>query len=224
MARSNPAKGSIAWNPGQTTITYTHNPRSRGSDSFIPTKLNFTRDVAAYRNLREGPIQSTGNKLDIAIKGEGYLVVETPNGDRYTRAGRMQANPDGQLVTQHGHPVLSDAGAPFFFGPEDEVIDIGKDGTVSTNNGVLGKLRLVRFDNEQNLTPEAGGLLSTDQLPQDVEDPHVVQGAIEGSNVEPILELTRMIDVHRAYDSVRRFIDGEDQRQRKLLEATRQTA
>ena len=222
MVANNLANMNTTAYKGDKLMFVQHLIKSRGSESFIPDKLAFTRDVAEYRNFADGPIRSTGNSLDVAIKGEGYLVVETDNGDRYTRAGQLQLSPDGQLVTDDGHPVLSDAGAPFFFGPTDTDIEIARDGTLSTNNGVLGKIRLVRFDKAQELTPEGGQLWNTDQTPINVENPEIIQGSLEDSNVQPILELTRMIDVHRAYDQVRTFIDQEDQRQRKLLEATKE--
>ena len=128
-----------------------HLVKSRGGHSFIPTKLAFVRDVAQVRDVAPGPINPTGNPLDVALQKEGYFVVDTPDGERYTRNGRFQLDEQGQLVTQHGFPVQSAAGAPFFFGPEDLKIEIAGDGTVSTNNGDLGKLRVVRFADEQRL-------------------------------------------------------------------------
>jgi flagellar basal-body rod protein FlgF len=126
------------------------------------------------------------------------------------------------MVTQHGHPVLSSAGAPFFFGPEDEEIQVARDGTISTNNGELGKIQVVSFESGQNLQKGAGGLLNTEQPPTEVEQVNIVQGALEGSNVQPIIELTKMIATHRAYDSVRNFITKEDERQGKMIQALAQ--
>ncbi len=206
---------------GEKLMFVEHLVKSRGADGLSPVKLAFTRDVAEFIDFSDGPIEMTSNPLDIAIKGDGYLVVETEQGDRYTRNGRLSLDPQGQLVSQHGYPVLSDAGAPFFFGPGDEKIEISNDGTISTNNGELGKIRLVRFENQQELTRDAGGLVSSEAPPLDVEQAEIIQGAVEKSNVQPIIELTRMIDVHRSYDNVRRFIDGEGRRTEKLMEATR---
>ena len=114
--------------------------------------------------------------------------------------------------------VLSDAGTPFFFGPEDKDIEITADGLVSTRNGEIGKIRIVKFDTPQNLQKKASGLYFTEDQPVDVTNPTLLQKSLESSNVNPMAEITKMINVQRAYDSVRKFIDKEDQRQKKMLQ------
>jgi len=204
---------------GEKMMFVEHLMKSRDDLSFIPRKLSFTRDVAQYRNLSEGPIKSTGNSLDVAIRGEGYFVVQRQDGtEAYTRNGSFTMDASGQLVTQSGDPVMTSGDAPIFFSPQDTNISIASDGTVSTNNGQIGKLRVVRFDDQQNLRAEQGSLLTTDQAPQDVERPHVIQGSLEGSNIQPVLEMARMIDVQRSYDSIRNFIETEDSRQKKMID------
>ncbi len=196
-----------------------HLTKSKGGESLLTPKLAYVRDIATMTDTKPGAIESTGNPLDIAIQGEGYFVVQTPEGEHYTRNGRLQLDNTGQLVNQLGQPVLADGGAPLIFAPEDTEIVISKDGTVSTNNGELGKLRVVRFDNDQLLDRTSGAQFTTteDNPAQDVDDPTVLQGAVEGSNVEPILEMANMISVHRAYDSVKSFIEREDERQRSMI-------
>ena len=203
---------------GQNMMFVEHVVKSQGSESFMPTKLSYTRDVSQYTNLSEGPALPTGNKLDVAIKGDGYFVFESPDQELYSRNGRFQLDNDGQLVNQQGFPVLSDAGAPLIFGPTDTEITISRDGTVSTNNGDLGRIRIVMFEDEQRLKREAGGLYTSEQEPEDEEAPTLVQGALEGSNVEPILELTKMIETHRAFESTRKLIDREDSRQKQMIQ------
>lgn len=204
-----------------------HLVKSRSSESFIPIKLAFSRDIAQFRDMREGPIKTTGNPLDLAVRKDGFFVIETPGGERYTRNGRFRLDQEGQVVTQSGFPVLSSAGTPLFLSPEDKDITVATDGTFSTNNGDLGKLRIVRFNDPQRLQRLADGLYSAkkpdgvsgaDLQPEDVEGPSIIQGALEGSNVQPIIELTRMIEVNRAYDSVKKFIDKEDDRQKKMIQ------
>jgi len=203
---------------GEKMMFVEHLTKSKGGDRLTPVKLAFARDVAQYTDTTEGPIRSTGNPLDIAVKNEGFFIVETPDGQRYTRNGRFEQDNQGQLVNQQGFPVLTDAGVPLVFAPEDTDITISRDGTVSTNNGELGKIRLVTFENPQSLKKEAGGLLNTDEDPVDAEKPAIVQGALEGSNIQPIIELSKMIQTNRAFDSVRKFIDREDQRQKKMIQ------
>ncbi|MEE2746447.1 MAG: flagellar hook-basal body complex protein, partial [Pseudomonadota bacterium] len=195
-----------------------HLVRSKGGHSLRAQRLTYTRDVAQYQNMQEGPIKTTGNPLDIAIPGEGYFVVNAADGERYTRNGHFSLDGDGQLVTRNNQPLLSDAGTPFFFNPDDKNITFAADGTISTSNGEVGKLRVVKFDKPQNLQKEEAGLYSTDEQPVAMDKPGIIQGALESSNVKPMLEITKMINVQRAYDSVRTFIDKEDARQRKMIQ------
>ena len=196
-----------------------HLIKSKGGESLLTTKMAYVRDIATMTDTKPGAIEHTGNPLDIAIQGEGYLVVQTPEGERYTRNGRLQLDNTGQLVNQLGQPILADGGAPMVFAPEDTEITISKDGNVSTNNGELGKLRVVTFDNTQILSRTSGAQFSTteDNPAKDTDTPTVLQGAVEGSNVEPILEMANMIQVHRAYDGVKSFIEREDERQRQMI-------
>ncbi|MBO6787391.1 MAG: flagellar basal-body rod protein FlgF [Rhodospirillales bacterium] len=196
-----------------------HLNKSKGGDSLLTPKLAYVRDIATMTDTKPGAIETTGNPLDIAIQGEGYFVIQTPEGDHYTRNGRMQLDNTGQLVNQLGQPILAEGGAPLIFAPEDTEIVISKDGTVSTNNGELGKLQVVRFDNDQLLDRTSGAqFTTTEENPaQAVASPTVLQGAVEKSNVEPILEMANMINVHRAYDSVKSFIEREDERQRAMI-------
>lgn len=195
-----------------------HLVRSRGGERVLGEKLAYVRDVASWRDTAEGGLESTGKPLDVAIQGDGFFAIETPVGERYTRSGRFTVNDAGQLVTSDGHGVLAEGGAPIFFSPADKNITIAGDGTISTENGPLGRLRVVRFESNQNMEMVAGGLLTTEDPPEDVAAPRVVQGMVEGSNVQGVVEMTRMIHVHRAYDGARRLIQGEHDRIRKMVE------
>ena len=194
-----------------------HLVRSRGGDKILGPKLAYVRDIATVRDTTEGPLVTTGNPFDLAIRGDGYFVVETDNGERYTRNGRFNLDDEGQLVTSQGDPVLSDSGNPFVFGPGDEEVTISRDGTVSTKNGQLGKIRVVSFENQQQSEVAAGGLLSSQARAEDVEQPNMVQGALEGSNVKPIIEMAEMIRIQRSFDSVKRFIERENDRITRMV-------
>ena len=203
---------------GEKMMFVEHLVKSKGGKSFIPQKLTYTRDVAQYQNLAEGPIKNTGNPLDIAIHGDGYFVVETADGDRYSRNGHFSLNNEGQLVNLNNQAILSDAGTPFFLGPEDTDIKITPDGLISSRNGEIGKIRIVKFDTPQNLEKTASGLYSSKDQPLEVDNPNLQQRSLESSNVNPMSEITKMINVQRAYDSVRTFIDKEDQRQKRMVQ------
>lgn len=181
-------------------------------------ELSFIVDRATYRDASNGPIVSTGNPLDLAIQGQGYFPVQTPAGTRYTRAGALRLDTSGQIVTMDGNPVLGEGDRPISVPDTTTEITIGADGFVSAkiDNGKalaqVGKLSVVKFDNEQALQPAGGGLYSTTQAAKPAEDSSVVQFAIEQSNVQPITEMTEMIRIQRAYEQTANIISRENQR------------
>ncbi|MCW8916165.1 MAG: flagellar basal-body rod protein FlgF [Magnetovibrio sp.] len=203
---------------GERMMFVDHLTKSKSGDFIADQNLAFTRDIASYRNIQDGPIEQTGNTLDVAIHGKGYFAVQGPNDTlQYTRNGNFRLDNTGQLVTQAGLPILTDAGAPIFFSPEDTSIVFNSDGTISTENGQVGKLQIVEFANEMGLQRAANGMYTTDQAATPVAAPHVAQYALEKSNVESVLEMTRMIEVNRRYKSVQKMIDKEDERIRKAI-------
>lgn len=181
-------------------------------------KLSFVQDIGLARDFREGPMTKTDNPFDLAINGEGYFIIDTPLGERYTRHGRFQIDANGQLVTGQGYPVRGEAGpinVPFDQGE----INIASDGTLSTADGTFANLAIVTFEDQQALKRAANNLyIADEEEPAPVEQPHVVQGMLEDSNVEPVLELTRMMTVMREYQSVGKFIQQEHDRQKKAIE------
>ncbi|MEE9545088.1 MAG: flagellar basal-body rod protein FlgF [Rhodospirillales bacterium] len=202
---------------GEKMMFVQHLVRSRGGENILGERIAFVRDVATMRDVSEGPLLSTGNPLDIAVRDDGYLVVETEQGNRYTRNGHLRLDDTGQLVTGQGDKLLSTGDQSFFFSSEDKQINIARDGTVSTENGELGKLKVVRFENQQQLRQIGGGLFATEQQPEEVEKPDIVQGMLEGSNVNAIIEMTRMIETQRAYASIGNFIKSEDDRIKTMI-------
>ena len=180
--------------------------------------IAFVRDVGTVRDNADGEMIETGGELDVAIAGEGYLVVSTPLGERYTRDGHLRLDETGRLVTGHGLPVLTQNGAPVQFASQDARIVIARDGSISSEARELGRLRVVRFAHPEQMQSVAGGLITSDEAPEDVAAPAVLQGMLEGSNVQPISEMTRLIGVQRAYDQARALVDKEDERINKMLQ------
>ncbi len=180
-------------------------------------RLSFVEDVGLARDLREGPINTTGNPMDMAINGLGFFAVDTPQGARYTRSGRFELNQQNQLVTADGHTVQGVGGGAITIPPEGGEISVAGDGTVSNDNGVLGRIRVVGFDDERQMKRGAGGLYSTDQEPVDRDNASVMQGALEGSNVEAIMEISRMMEVLRQHQSVARFLQDDHDRQQRVI-------
>ena len=179
------------------------------------------RDRGTWHDLSAGPIEQTGNPLDVAIDGNAFLVVQTPRGERYTRNGALQINATGELVTSEGYPVLGDAG-PIVLQPTDRQVTISLDGTISVREGTAktdsqrGKLRLVAFDNAQQLQKDGSSTFTTTggAQPQPTKTSRVVQGSIEKSNVRGVVEMTRMIEITRSYTQVAAMLQQQADLQR----------
>lgn len=182
-------------------------------------EVAYAWDRATWRDSQPGAITRTGNPLDVAIQGDGFFTVETPRGERFTRAGRFAMGANGQLVDHHGHAVLNANGQPIAIAPNDTQIEIAGDGTIRSENGVLGRIRLVRFDNEQGLQAEGDRLFAAaGQEPQEVPQPRMVQGAVEGSNVVSVLEMTRMMAELREFQMATQFLERESERQQSAID------
>jgi flagellar basal-body rod protein FlgF len=180
-------------------------------DNFVGTdrRVSYVLDSGTFKDLAQGPTEQTKNPLDVAIDGGGFLVVQTPAGERYTRDGSLQINNQGQLVTAAGNPVLGNSG-PIVFQPTDHDVSIAADGNVTVLEGinridaVRGKLRLVSFAQAQNLLKEGSNLYSAGQGTAAQADTasRVRQGFVEKSNVNSVVEMSRMIEVTRTYTQI----------------------
>jgi flagellar basal-body rod protein FlgF len=172
--------------------------------------LAYVRDYGTSRDLTQGEFNPTSNPLDVAISGEGYFSVETADGIRFTRNGQFRLDTEGYLTVSSGERILDAGQRPISVGSGDSVLDIAADGSVSNSSGLVGKLGLVSFANEQTLTPIGNGLYQSQEAPTTVENVSVVQGMVETSNVVPILEMTRMIQATRAYKSSSDILSKDD--------------
>ena len=201
---------------------------SARAEEFLPPdqQLSFVEDRMAWHEMSQGPIQQTGNPLDVAIDGEGMLVVQTADGERYTRNGALQINNVGELVTSAGDRVLGDAG-PIVLQPTDRDVVITKDGTINVREGTSlnsdstrGKLRLVTFANIQLLQKDGNSnfLAPAELVPEPVANPHVVQGAVEKSNVRAMLEMSRLIQITRTYAEVANIIQQQTELEQSAIQ------
>lgn len=168
--------------------------------------LSYVIDSGLSRDFSEGQFESTNNDLDIAIQGKGWLVVEMPDGERYTRDGELKLNVNGELVTTDGRRVLGEGG-PIVFNSDERNISFGADGSISSSAGEKGRLRIVAFEQEGGLVKEGENLFSSKETPQPAQDFRLAQGMIERSNVKPVIETARMIEVTRAYVSVAQMLE-----------------
>lgn len=183
----------------------------------------YVHDIATLRDTSVGPISQSGNPLDLAINGEGYFVVETEEGQFYTRNGGFRLDADGQLVNNTGAAVMSEGDLPIVFAPGESQITISRDGTVATENGIIGRLRIVTFENQQDMEQVGNGMLTTEQEALLAADASVEQGMLEGSNVQAVVEMTEMIKVMRTYQGAAELIKTEDERQRRAIQTLTRT-
>ena len=171
-------------------------------------EVDYSWDRASWRDEAQGPITRTGNPLDVALAGEGF-----------TRAGRFTIGADGRLLDHNSYAVLNEAGNPIAISPGDTNIQIRGDGSIRSDNGEIGRLRVVRFANNQTLMAEGDRLFdAAGQQPEQIARPGVMQGAVEGSNVQSITELTRMMAEVREFQFATQFAEREGERIQTAVE------
>ena len=180
----------------------------RGEDR----RVSFVVDRGTPLDLRLGTLEPTNNPLDVAINGDAFFVVQTGQGDRFTRNGALTTNARGELVNSDGHRLMGEQG-PIQFSNDDTDIRIAQDGTVTTSRGTQGKLRMVQFQNPQQLQNAGANLFTVpaNVQPQPALQARVQSGVVERSNVSPVLEISRMIEVNRAYQSVATLMSRTDE-------------
>jgi len=183
-------------------------------------KMSFVLDFGAMHDASTGAFKSTGNPMDVMIDGPGYLAVEAPDGGTaYTRAGFVKINETGQLTTAGGQRLLGEGGKPITVPVDQQAnLSISTDGTVKGKDGPLGRLAVTVFDDERGVSPRGDGLMAaTGGRELGAAETTLRTGGIEGSNVEPIVETTAMVDILRAYQtSMKMSQDIEDMRRRAI--------
>ena len=168
-------------------------------------------------DLRQAVLTQTNGSFDMAIEGEGFFMVETPQGNRLTRAGAFLPSAEGELMTADGHRLLDEGQAPILVPPGAGPVSVGADGTLSANGLPFGRVGIFAAPDKQDLTHQGGTLFAYQGEVEPVESPTIRQGFLEDSNVDPVFEITRMIEVQRAYELGQSFLDREDQRIRGAI-------
>lgn len=191
---------------------------TRSSDRATGGKLSYVQDMGLLRDTREGPLTKTDNPLDLALHDEGYFQIETEAGMRYTRNGHFRLDEGGMLVNSQGFAAMDNRDNPIIFAPNETNITIAPDGTVSTENGQVATLKVVRFANQQDMRNAGDSLFETTEDPEIVQRPQIVQGMMEESNVQPVLEITKMTELLRQYQAAQNMIEKEHERQLKMIE------
>jgi flagellar basal body rod protein FlgG len=173
-------------------------------------------------NFITGETQPTRRELDVAIQGEGFFEISMPDGSKaYTRSGEFRMRADRTLVTPSGHEVMSDGGAPITLQAGGGPVTINRDGAMFQGENSLGKLSVKKFDNTAQLIPLAGGFFVPGQgmEAQNLDEPELLQGYVEGSNVTPLREMVDLVLISRAYEANQKMINTVDDQMQKTLDA-----
>ena len=181
------------------------------------SSLSMATASGRHIDLAQGPLTPTGGQFDFAIEGDGFFLVETPEGPALSRAGSFTPSAEGELVTPDGYRLLDGGGAPIFIPPDARDVSLAADGTLSADGRPLSQIGLFAPENPGDLQHRGGVLFLTETEPLPVEGAVILQGYVEASNVNPVSEITRMIEVQRAYELGQNFLDKEDERMRSVL-------
>lgn len=174
---------------------------------------------AAGRNIRlmQGEIAPTGGDFDFAIEGDGFFLVQGPQGQALTRAGTFMPNDAGELVNPDGHLLLDAGGAPVFVPPDAGNVVLARDGTLSADGRPITQIGLWQPTDPNDLRHLDGARFEAAAGVQPMLDATILQGFVESSNVDPVMQIARMIEVQRAYELGQNFLQREDERIRGFL-------
>jgi flagellar basal-body rod protein FlgF len=204
---------------------YLRSPAHEDNFQRSDRRVSFVQDRASFHDFAAGNTELTKNPLDVSIDGGGFLAVQTPAGERYTRDGSFQIDNQGQLVTASGYPVLGNNG-PIRFQQTDKQIGISADGTVTVLEGtnridsIRSKLRIVNFTQPQRLVKEGSNLYSVGEgnAAQPDTKSTLAQGFIERSNVNAVAEMSRMIEINRMYTNMATMLQQQHDLHRTAID------
>ena len=179
--------------------------------------LSMTRSQVRNTSQEQGMLTQTNGRFDLAIQGDGYFLIETPAGERLTRAGSFTPNAQGDLVTADGHFLLDAGGAPVFVPPDAGDIGIASDGTISSDGRAMGQIGLFQPVDPLTMQREDGVMFRAGSGVEPAGGAAILQGYLESSNVSAILQVSRMIEVQRAYEAGQNLLNAEDERLRNVI-------
>lgn len=185
-------------------------PVEGGSVAMTAVRARYTEDL-------QGALVDTGGMLDLAVEGTGWFTVMTPDGERLTRAGAFTRSADGTIVNMDGHPLLDEGGGEIVIPFEARSVGVSADGTISVDGEPAAQIALVTVEDQTLLFREAGVLFRAEAGTIPIENGKIVQGFLEESNVNPVAELARMVELQRAYESGQQLMDNEDERIRRVV-------
>ena len=173
-------------------------------------ELAFTQDIATVTDPSQGTLQVTDRPFDMAIQGKGFFVVQTPLGERYTRAGNFQLDANGVLTTAQGYPVLDEGRQQIVLENIQGDVVVGETGGITVDGNEVAQIGVVQFENEQLLDKVGNSLFKSDVAPAAADNYRIVHGVVEKSNVNSVQEMNHMITVSRNVSSVGNIISEVD--------------
>lgn len=182
-------------------------------------RVAFVQDLGPIRDRTDAPLISTGEQLDLAIGGEGFFSIQTAEGVRYSRAGHFHLDREGRIVARDGGRLLDADGAPIELPPETRTVTLGPDGTLSADGVALARLQPVTLP-EGSLVREGGSRYASAATPVPAVNSPIQQGAVTGSDVQPVVEMARMIETQRAFEGAIRMIETHHDLVRRTVERT----
>lgn len=187
----------------------------------VESAPNSTRRMQQWADQRAGSMETTGNPLDVALNGEGFFAVTNPQTgeSQYTRAGNFVVSEDGVLQTPKGFIVEGSTGQ-IEFPPDSSNIEIRRNGEILSDDRLVGTLRVVQFDDPSQLERiDAASFAAGAQMPEEMEEPSIIQGQLEMSNVDAIVAMTELIENSRIFETQQKAVQTIDQ---YLQRATRE--
>lgn len=192
----------------------------RARNHAVRPGASFVLDQGVGRDFGQGALHHTGRPLDLALEGDGvFFAVQDGAGEAYTRDGAFVTDPEGRLTTRDGRAVLGDGGE-IMLDPARGEPAIAQDGTISQEGVPVGRLRVVRFDALGVLEKAGDGFYrnASNAAPMDAADTPIRQGVLEGSNVNPLLEITNLIEISRSYERITRMIEQTTDLSKRAVE------
>lgn len=181
--------------------------------------LSVARATGRSIDLTQGVLAKTGGTFDLAVEGDGFFMIATPGGSQLTRAGAFTLSTEGALVTADGYGVLDSGGAPIQVDPSKGAVSVGSDGTIAVGGTPVSQVGVFVPADKSELQHQTGTRFSVTGEPQPASGYRVFQGFLEGSNVNPVIEIARMIEIQRAYEMGQGLLDREDGRIRSVIQS-----
>jgi len=187
-------------------------------------EVSLVYDRDSYTDFSAGALEATHSELDFAIDGKGFFAVETGAGVRYTRDGHFGLNEFGELMTRDGAMVLDDGGSPILIDPEIGPLQMSQDGQLQQNGVPVARLGVFSFDDLRTLSKDGANLFKANEEATLRENAIVRQGFVEISNVQPIVAMTQMIEIMRAYEGAAQLVKTANDLAREAVRTLTQNA